>query len=78
MTRVYYRFQGVPLDRPGGAWWYADYNHVHGAVEHGKAMRPFCDEVLILHGLNLPDHDPMAVKPPEGARALWVSRAIRS
>ncbi len=70
MTRVYYRFSGAPLDRPGGPWWYRDLPTARVAMSYGRTMQPVCDEVLVLYGPNLPDHDPMAIKPPKEATPL--------
>jgi len=72
-TRVYFWIDGAPEDRPGGPWWYKDFESDAWETSEAQAER-FID--LLLPGTKygqiscgdyavLPQHHPMEIRPPK-------------
>jgi len=49
--RLYYWIAGAPLDRPGGPWWYRDFETSDDLIRHLGQMRGDCIEDLEEAGL---------------------------
>lgn len=71
MTRVYWWFDGVDENRPGGPWWYRDftaedeyYNPLRPHI-FANALAPFCKSIMLLKG-ELPYHGSF-IQPPASA-----------
>ncbi len=75
MTRVYYRFKGVPDDRPGGPWWHRDFANWREAVDYVRPLAPFAASIQYLQGYTLPKHDDAAVELPHEAKELRFTTA---
>jgi hypothetical protein len=76
-SRLYTRYAGAPVDRPGGPWWYTDFRTTPDALAHFKrAYHPaIYAEVRLLEDWRcpnnrLPTHGNMDVCPPPEARGL--------
>lgn len=76
MIRLYYRFKNVPVDRPGGPWWYRDFVRPDLARDYLRDVGPFLEEAFRLHRGNLamPEHDPMMIEPAPDAEPVDLRR----
>lgn len=64
--RLYYWYKNVPEDRPGGPWWYQDFEwEAHLQAFLGE-YRPFLHRWAITD--TEVDHAPMEIRPPKDAR----------
>ena len=63
--RLYYWFDGAPVDRPGGPWWYRDFSKAEERDWFLLNTRPFLRRWAETHGEwgKLPDHNPMKIQP---------------
>lgn len=74
-ARIYYRYQGAPIDRPGGPWWYGDFETEESARNCiSKNRLPFTmfaqAFLLVRPKAQLPMHDPMEIAPPMDAEEI--------
>lgn len=65
--RLYYWFQGAPADRPGGPWWYRDFENGGERNFFLLLCKPFLYRWAEAHGESgtMPNHDLMEIQPPE-------------
>ncbi len=80
--RLYYRFKGASVDRPGGAWWYKDFfpgdegPYARPAeqrrAEHLSALRPFLAAYAETDGSEALERDGR-IEPPATNIVLIVS-----
>ena len=69
--RLYYRYIGAPIDRPGGAWWYRDFLSNDERRFYVSDMAPHVAEFWYLTTADdLPLHVSMGIAPPIGHPGL--------
>jgi len=75
MYRVYFWISGAPHNRPGGPWWYRDFNFKSQAEIFINDMGPVCRTIKLLIASNdypeLPNHPVMQIVPPKEAETIW-------
>lgn len=80
MIRIYYWFEGVDPDRPGGPWWYFDFMFEHLAKNFVRDLQDRCEKMYWLNGHEnwsevLPyHHDSMKIYPPKTAKLIHTSK----
>ena len=71
MRRLYFWFKGATWDRPGGPWWYRDFESFEEMSRFFRDVKPF-----LLHARwiadKFPEHDPMDIQPPVSAVVMEV------
>lgn len=73
-TRIYYWIKGAPENRPGGPWWYEEFDDCLWAHKSMKKLidilTPICEQLWKLEGKNLPIHNSMKIAPPKEATRI--------
>jgi len=71
MVRLFWRFVGAPIDRPGGPWWCRDfYTEGEACSHHGIYQKGIIAEVRLYRG-KLPPVSTMNIWPPDDAVVIW-------
>ena len=61
--RVYWWVKGAPEDRPGGPWWYNDFNTTKQRLDFIEPFRASLHKMVFYEGEPIL-HDPMQIYPP--------------
>ena len=69
MIRLYYWFNGSPVDREGGVWWFRDYSNSRKLKEVLSSLKPFLHAWYITE--ECPILDPMNIRPPKNAKIVY-------
>ena len=76
VRRIYLWFKGAPEDRPGGPWWYHDFERTSDGYEEMlsfiQAMRPFAYAMIQVDNPAIGQHDPMTIFPCAGERVQEI------
>lgn len=72
MTRLYYWFLGAPANRPGGAWWYKDFEDRCALDHYLVGLKPFLEAYSI--STNVVELHPMDIRPQPGDSIISVRR----
>ena len=73
-TRLYYWFNEVDEKRPGGPWWYRDFESRATSDEFLDAMVPFL-WAWARTDAEEPRPPLMKIRPPKGAEVVWVKNS---
>lgn len=63
--RLYYWILGAPENRPGGAWWYRDFDNDYRRQQFFKHIKPLLHDYRFIEGEKLPKHHLNDICPPE-------------